>query len=170
MNKIGLALICILPLATACGDMSEEDAQKVFQAAQTVSQSGGNTGGALTVDQASNVSFSWDCPANGAASFDGSWEQGTGFDYTVAFDGCTNDGITLDGSWSYTFVANGTVAAGFTYEWSYKGELTADGEVSGDCDFNLAGSASFGGGQGAEASVSGDACGRDVDWSFSYTP
>jgi len=118
------------------------------------------------------IDFSFNCLEGGTANFVGSLDDaqtGTStdasFTYVVTFNDCVSQGITLGGEVTYNLdiMANDTSS---TLEYSYVGDLSFSGDVSGDCSLDmyskLTTSTDAGGGGSANFEYRGNMCGNDA--------
>ena len=89
-----------------------------------------------------------------------------GFTYEVHFDGCTTEGVTLDGTVSYDLETDWDDAGSmFDANWDYSGLIEVTGDVTGSCEFAFAGLGDLpleNWGGGVPSGFDGDACGYDA--------
>ncbi|MEM6992118.1 MAG: hypothetical protein AAF721_16530 [Myxococcota bacterium] len=65
------------------------------------------------------------------------------FDYTVTFDGCTEDGVTIDGEMTWSLESSwDSEALELSMSWAFLGGVDFTGAATGHCDFDFQGSAS----------------------------
>ena len=89
------------------------------------------------------------------------------FSYVVGLEGCTVDGVTIDGEFDWTFSAQWSdEAQAVEYAWDYGGDVRFSGRVEGACAFGFGG-ASTGSDQddwtdAEPTDFEGDACGHDA--------
>lgn len=88
------------------------------------------------------------------------------FSYEVRFDGCTVDGVILDGRLNYTLETGWDAsAAEFDATWDYEGSVDVTGTVEGHCDFSFGGTGTAGleaWTSGLPGAFDGDACGYEA--------
>ncbi len=89
-----------------------------------------------------------------------------GFSYEVRFDGCTVDGVILDGRLNYTLETRWDATAGeFDATWDYQGSVDVTGTVEGRCDFSFGGTGTAAleaWASGLPGAFDGDACGYEA--------
>lgn len=89
-----------------------------------------------------------------------------GFTYSVTFEGCSTEGVVLDGTLDYALETSWDAdATSFAATWSYGGTIDVSGDVSGQCAFDFGGSGDLSADDWAAAipeGFSGDACGFDA--------
>ena len=88
-----------------------------------------------------------------------------GFAYTVTFDGCTVEGVVLEGSLEYALETSWD-GSQFDASWDYAGSVDVTGAVRGHCDFSFGGSGDLSAEDwagGIPAGFEGDACGYDAE-------
>lgn len=167
-----LSMVAMAASVVGCGGMSEEDAKRAFAAASAVTSGGQSQaalgGSALTMQAAETTSFSFPCPQGGDAAFDGSYSADQ-FDFAVAYRACKTQQISIDGDLDFA-MSSASDATGTTATFDYNGDLSFDGEVSGDCEIAVTGVmtiAAGGNSFSASSHISGSLCGNDVNYDVS---
>ena len=106
----------------------------------------------------------WD-PTSGDIPTGADVMPSVGFAYAVKFDGCTVEGVVLDGSLEYSLETSWD-GAQFDATWDYEGSVDVTGAVEGHCDFAFGGSGDLDAADwagGLPAGFEGDACGYDAE-------
>ena len=87
-----------------------------------------------------------------------------GYSYTVTFDGCTVEGVALDGTLEFSLETRWE-GTRFDATWNYEGSVEVSGAVEGRCDFAFGGRGDLDAedwAAGVPAGFEGDACGYDA--------
>ena len=146
MNKMTRIFLAAGLLSfAACGDdsLSEEDSQKGFMATNAALAQGGAGAQSAAVQGLLAVDYTYNCIEGGSAKFVGELDDmsqdantDATFNYTVTFDGCVSQGVSITGEMVYSLdvVASDTDA---TVEYSYVGNVSFGGDISGDCDLDV---------------------------------
>ena len=101
-----------------------------------------------------------ECPDGGSLSVDADGEVSGDHDrveatLSIAFDGCTADGVTIDGSLSYAgLVTPEEVTAGI------HGDIEWSGDVEAECAIDIEATVTRDGASVAASTVSGGLCGH----------
>ncbi|MEO1480877.1 MAG: hypothetical protein AAFU77_02145 [Myxococcota bacterium] len=131
LRTLSCALACALVLP-ACGDddLTEEEAQQGFAAAFGVSLTGQLS---ITSTSADEESATVACLGGGSATLTGtSDEDGTVFNFSIRYDDCVADGITINGTITYAG-SSSTVGETDNVMFTMTGTLDFSGEVEGEC-------------------------------------
>lgn len=144
-----IASVVWLALALAyCGDddessgLNEADAQKAYGAVfyvlgQATSAAESALTQAATVDV--NIDFTYQCEGGGTLDLVGTLHGSdyfASFDYDATFNGCSAQGITMDGDLAYSLDVAET-QTGYDMDYSMNGDLEFSGGVEGSCDIEL---------------------------------
>lgn len=106
----------------------------------------------------------WD-PTSGDIPTGTDVNPSVGFSYTVSFDGCTVEGVVLDGALEYALETSWD-GAKLDASWDYEGSVDVTGAVVGHCDFSFGGTGDLSAEDwagGVPAGFEGDACGYDAE-------
>ncbi len=165
--KLSQTLIALTATAalTACGsdDLSEEDAQQAFGVALSVTTLGSAQAGSVSTD---GSSFTYTCPGGGSATFSGTFDEtGTSGDFawSITYDGCVSNGITIDGQINYDGTFTETSS-----QLEMTGELNFSGDIEGSCELDVNWSATTGA-SSASFEYEGSICGYDASIASSTT-
>jgi hypothetical protein len=146
MNSISRILLAAALLSlSACGDdsLSEEDAQKGFNAANLVLMQGGSAAQSSAANGVVAIDFTYNCLEGGTAKFVGNLDETDNatstevtFDYAVTFVDCKSQGITISGEVDYNLNVSASETAS-VMEYAYLGNIVFTGEVDGNCDLDM---------------------------------
>ncbi len=174
MNNLTRVLLAVgLVGFAACGDdsLSEEDSQQGFAAANAVLAQGGASAQSSAANGVIAIDFSFNCLEGGTANFVGTLDDAqTGsnaeasFTYVVTFNDCVSQGLTLGGEVTYKLDLAATDTSS-TLEYSYVGDLSFSGDVSGDCSLDMYSkitTTTDGTGGSATFEYRGNLCGNDA--------
>ena len=184
-HLIGVAGLFAFAAVSGC-QLNQEDSREVWG---TVSNKLGTPSGqALTASN--TLTLTRDCEDGGEMTFDGSFEADTesedvgdelslsaAFEYNVTFEGCQEDGDTIDGVLVYSStldVSAGDGEASAALLFHYDGSIAVQGEHSGACTIDMDGhfeaSASEEiGSAGASFVYEGSICGHDASETLSVS-
>lgn len=171
-TSIVFCLSASLMMLAACDSAeavdSEEDAVKGWAATQSALE----TGSAGTYQTAVDIDTSADCLNGGTAHFKGTVDttidlenpaagNSTNLDYTTTFNGCTTQGVTIDGTLDYTLMTMTSGEGSASVHYTYAGEVTWSGDVSGSCVIDMSADVVTDT-TGASVSYKGSVCGFDA--------
>ena len=117
------------------------------------------------VDVQGSLDVTLDCSGGGSYRAVGTYADDNTFDLTVEFEGCSTDGVVIDGSLALHAEVD-IDAHGTRVDTSYAGDLTWSGAANGSCDIDVTASVSVvteGDMADVDAEFHGDICGYDAD-------
>jgi hypothetical protein len=164
MRTLALSIPVLLTLGCAGDEPVSDDASKGWRATQlafgddaSAWQQGADIDGSLDV--------ALDCPGGGSYRAVGSYTDGNTFDLTVEFEGCSAEGVVIDGS--LAMHAKVTIDEHGTHvETSYAGELAWAGAANDSCSIDVTASVSVttdDDSADVDAEFHGEICGYDAD-------
>jgi hypothetical protein len=113
------------------------------------------------VDVDGKLDVSLECPDGGSYRAAGAYTDGTKFDLVLEFDGCSADGVVIDGDLSlHAEVEVGEDSA--RVATSYEGSLTWSGEANGSCDVDMTALVAVESSE-VDVEVHGEICGYEAD-------
>jgi hypothetical protein len=166
-NRLGI-LIVGLPVLLSFGCAGDEpvsdDAAKGWRATQ-LAYGNDVADWQQGVDIDGSLDVSLDCPDGGSYRAVGTYVDEKSFDLSVAFDGCSADGVVIDGD--LALHAEVDISGNDTrVSMSYEGELTWSGEANGSCGIDVTASVAVevdDDSADVDAEFHGDICGYDDD-------
>ena len=169
MKKTILLSISILALGCS-GGLDEEESSQAFAATQLVLTQGAASAGASSNGPADtlNINHAFNCLEGGNATFAGNIEtsdENTSFKYSVDFDSCVSQGVTMNGTMDYDLSFEKTGEQSFKSVYSFSGNLDYSGKVDGSCEMELVATSSVSQ-SGGTFSYVGNLCGNDAQSSL----
>jgi len=135
--RLVAAALLAFPMV-ACGgggsssSLSEQQATQAFGSMQSAIVSSDLESKLEQSGSGGSVSVSANCNQGGTVSADGSWVNGQSFSLDLAFAGCVEQGITINGELSYDATGDSTHAT-----IDVNGDISFTGTVTGSCSVNL---------------------------------
>lgn len=153
-----------LACAAGCGSQVTKKEAREGWSATSNALIGGQVAAATA--GSGNVDFAYGCLGGGSAEFAGTYNgEEEDFSFTVGFDQCRSQGVTIDGDLEFLLDVE-TSETGASVTYSYVGHLEWSGDVNGSCDIDMQGNASAST-TGASVSYDGSVCGHDASATLS---
>ncbi len=168
LMRIRLAASLPALLLVACAELDEEDSRATFKLVAGIVGTAGSQAQNQVRERTeliADVELVFDCDNGGTTRISGSSascvddERQGELELTIEVDGCTLDGITLDGTIEHTAdqVAPFEPGGGHNLNYHIEGTLTARGSVAGECELDVRYRNS-----GLDLEFSGVICGHDA--------
>lgn len=163
-NRLVAVLPVLLSLGCAGDEPVSDDVAKGWRSTQlafTDDQDEWQQG----VDIDGSLDVSLDCPDGGSYRAVGTYDSSETFDLTIAFEGCSAEGVVIDGD--LALHAEVAVSGNDTrVSMSYEGDLTWSGAAEGSCSIDMTAKVAVDvddDSADVDAEFHGDICGYDAD-------
>lgn len=162
--------LCGLGLAACSDPLTKTEARQAWPATNSTLEGGRvNNSGALTALDPLSIGVEAPCPEDGTMEWKVSLSDlGVNeFGFTVEFNDCNSDGLVIDGEIDYALSLT-TDATNTTFAWHWEGDLSYEGRVEGDCEYDMTGRLSVttgtpGDPTSVDLEYSGTLCGYDAE-------
>jgi hypothetical protein len=164
MRKLVISIPVLLTIGCAGDEPVSDDASRGWRATQLAIGDGQSEWG-QGVDVDGSLDISLDCVGGGSYRAIGTYADGNTFELSIEFEGCSADGVVIDGSLAMHALVD-VDDHGTRVETSYEGELSWSGAAQGSCDIDvnaLVVVTTDDDSSDVEVEFHGDICGYDAD-------